>query len=80
MGVEQSEGAKKVSKDISEAVKLLRDENLVWSSDMEDIKLELATLLEVSAGSEMVRFVADGVAKRIIYDGGTKYDLGLETR
>ena len=36
------------SKTIQEAVLLLRDENLVWSSDMEDVKLELATLLEVS--------------------------------
>jgi len=69
-----------VSKEISEAVALLRDENLVWSSDIEDIKLELATLLEVSSTNEMTRFVAEGLAKRITFSGGGNYDRGLETR
>lgn len=67
------------SKSVVEAVALLRDENLIWSSDMEDIKLELAMLLEVSANNEMTKFIAEGLAKRIMTSGGS-YDLGLETR
>ena len=67
------------SKSVVEAVALLRDENLTWSSDMEDIKLELAMLLEVSANNEMTKFIAEGLAKRIMNSGGS-YDLGLETR
>ncbi len=67
------------SKTITEAVLLLRDENLVWSSDIEDIKLELAMLLEVSANNEMTKFIAEGLAKRII-NPGASYDPKLETR
>ena len=69
-----------MSKEISEAVALLRDENLIWSSDIEDIKLELATLLEVSSSNDMTRFVAEGLAKRITFSGRGNYDRGLETR
>ena len=64
---------------IDEAVKLLRDENLVWSSDMEDIRLELAMLLEVSSQIDMTKFIAEGVAKRIV-SPGTSYSPDLETR
>lgn len=67
------------SKTITEAVLLLRDENLVWSSDIEDIKLELAMLLEVSANNEMTKFIAEGLAKRIINPGAT-YNPSLELR
>lgn len=67
------------SKTITEAVLLLRDENLVWSSDIEDIKLELAMLLEVSANNEMTKFIAEGLAKRIVNPGAT-YNPGLELR
>ena len=67
------------SKTIQEAVLLLRDENLVWSSDMEDVKLELAMLLEVSASNDMTRFIAEGLAKRIV-SPGTVYDPQLEKR
>ena len=64
---------------IDESVKLLRDENLVWSSDMEDIRLELAMLLEVSSQIDMTKFIAEGVAKRIV-SPGTVYSPDLETR
>lgn len=64
---------------IDEAVKLLRDENLVWSSDMEDVKLELAMLLEVSSQIDMTKFIAEGLAKRIV-SPGTVYSPDLETR
>jgi len=67
------------SKTILEAVLLLRDENLVWSSDLEDIKLELAMLLEVSANNDMTRFVAEGLAKRIV-SPATVYDPQFEKR
>lgn len=67
------------SKTITEAVLLLRDENLVWSSDIEDIKLELAMLLEVSANNEMTKFIAEGLAKRIVNPGST-YNPNLELR
>lgn len=67
------------SKTITEAVLLLRDENLVWSSDIDDIKLELAMLLEVSANNEMTKFIAEGLAKRIVNPGAT-YNPGLELR
>lgn len=69
-----------MSKLIGEAVALLRDDNLVWSSDMESVKLELATLLEVSSTNEMTRFVAEGLAKRLINPEGVVYDRGLEKR
>ena len=64
---------------IDESVKLLRDENLVWSSDMEDIRLELAMLLEVSSQIDMTKFIAEGVAKRIV-SPGVSYSPDLETR
>jgi hypothetical protein len=35
-----------LSDDISQAVKLLEDDNLVWSSDLEIIRRNLASLLE----------------------------------
>lgn len=68
-----------VSKTIAEACALLRDENLVWSSDVEDIKVELALLLEVSASNDMTRFVAESLAKALT-NPGMRYDEGLELR
>ena len=68
-----------MSKTISEACALLRDENLVWSSDIEDIKVELALLLEVSANNDMTRFVAESLAKSLVQPG-VRYDEGLELR
>lgn len=68
-----------VSKTITEACALLRDENLVWSADVEDIKIELALLLEVSASNDMTRFVAESLAKALVQPGA-RYDEGLELR
>ena len=46
-------------KAVVDAVALLRDENLFWSTDMQDIRLELATLLEVSANNDVTKYLAE---------------------
>jgi hypothetical protein len=66
-------------KAVVDAVALLRDENLVWSTDMQDIRLELATLLEVSANNDVTKYLAEGLAKRILFSG-TNYNPNLELR
>jgi len=68
---------------IDEAVELLRDKNLVWSSDLEDIKYELAGLLLASAAQgDIMQTLADSLAKRFISQapGATSYDPNLEIR
>jgi hypothetical protein len=68
---------------IDEAVELLRDKNLVWSSDMEDIKDNLANLLLASAAQgDIMESLADNLAKKIIRadTSATVYDLNLEKR
>lgn len=68
---------------IDEAVELLRDENLVWSADLEDIKLCLADLLLASAAQgDFMETLADNLAKRFISQAPapTIYDPKLETR
>lgn len=68
---------------IDEAVELLRDPNLVWSSDLEDIKYELAGLLLASAAQgDIMQTLADSLAKRFISQapGATSYDPNLEIR
>lgn len=67
------------TKDISEAVILLRDENLVWSSELEQIRLELASLLELSQAYPALSPLAEGLSKRLI-NPGSNYTLNLETR
>ena len=68
---------------IDEAVELLRDQNLVWSSDIQDIRLDLANLLLVSAAhGDMMQTLADNLAKKLIHadTSATVYDLNLEKR
>jgi len=68
---------------IDEAVELLRDENLVWSSDLQDIRLDLAHLLLVSAAQgHIMQTVADNLARKLIHadPDAIIYDLKLEKR
>jgi len=65
--------------EIEEAVVLLRDENLVWGSELEQIRLELASLLQLSQAYPALHSVAEGLSKRLI-NPGSNYTLGLETR
>jgi hypothetical protein len=70
---------------IDEAIELLRDENLVWSSDIQNIKSDLVALLLASAAQgDFLETLADNLAKKIAYfeeeSRTAVYDLGLETR
>jgi hypothetical protein len=69
---------------IDEAIELLRDENLVWSYDIENIRGDLVALLLVSAAQgDIMQTLADNLAKKICLfeeDDPTVYDLGLEKR
>jgi hypothetical protein len=68
---------------IDEAVELLRDENLVWSSDLQDIRLDLAHLLLVSAAQgDIMQTMADNLARKLIHadPNAIIYDLKLEKR
>jgi hypothetical protein len=65
---------------VVDAVALLRDENLVWSSDLEDIKDNLADLMIAAAAQgDIMLTLADTLAKKIMAE--TPEALGkLETR
>lgn len=67
---------------IDEALMVLRDDDLVWSSDMEDIRLDLANLILVSAAQgDIMQTLADTLAKKIVYsDKGTVFNQNLEKR
>lgn len=68
---------------IDEAVELLRDPNLVWGSDFNSIRLQLADLLIVSAAQgDVMQTLADSLAKRLIspYAAEVSYDPNLEKR
>lgn len=71
-----------MTKEIQEAVDLLRDSNLAWSSDVEDIKEDLANLLlACAAQNTMTEFLAHNLAKKLIYSGkADSFDLKLEKR
>ena len=72
-----------LTRNIDQAVELLRDGNLVWSSDIEDIKTDLANLLLVSAAQgDIMETLADNLAKKLVHadTSATIYDLGLEKR
>jgi hypothetical protein len=71
-----------ITKEIQEALDLLRDENLVWSSDLEDIKLDLANLLLVCAAQgDILQTLANSLAKKIVYPSSSStYDQKLERR
>jgi hypothetical protein len=68
------------------AVKLLRDDNLVWSADIEDIKGDIVALLLVCAAQDnLSTTLADNLAKKfcMFEDQETfvnSYDLNLEKR
>jgi len=68
---------------IDEAFALLRDPNLVWSSDLQDIRLDLAHLLLVSAAQgDIMQTLADNLARKLIHadPNAIIYDLNLEKR
>jgi hypothetical protein len=71
-----------MTKEIQEAVDLLRDPNLVWGNDIEDIKDDLANLLLVCASQNtMMEFLAHNLAKKLVYSGkADSFDLKLEKR
>jgi hypothetical protein len=71
-----------ITKEIQEALDLLRDENLVWSSDIEDIKIDLANLLLVCAAQgDILQTLANNLARKIVYPrSSSNYDLNLERR
>jgi hypothetical protein len=71
-----------LTKNIQEALELLRDDNLIWSKDFEDIRLDLANLILVSAANgEIMASLADTLAKKIVYaDKGTVFNQNLEKR
>jgi hypothetical protein len=68
---------------IDEAVELLRDPNLVWGSDFDGIRYQLADLLLVSAAQgDVMQTLADNLAKRLIspFSAEVSYDPNLEKR
>jgi hypothetical protein len=70
---------------IDEAVELLRDENLVWSHDIQDIKGDIVALLLASAAQgDLMQTLADNLAKKICcFEEEThvaSYDMNLEKR
>lgn len=72
---------KMMTRAIDEAVELLRDTNLVWGSDFDGIRYQLADLLIVSAAQgDVMQTLADSLAKRLIEPYGANYDPKLETR
>lgn len=72
-----------LTKAIDEAVELLRDQNLVWSSDIQDLRLDLANLLlACCAQDNIMQTLADNLARKLIHADTTAiiYDLKLEKR
>ena len=67
------------SQDINEAIHLLKDDNLVWGSELEEIRHELASLLQLSQAYPALQPIAEGLSKRLI-NPGKNYSLNLETR
>ena len=68
---------------IDEAVEILRDTNLVWGSDFDGIRYQLADLLIVSAAQgDIMETLADNLAKRLINPDSAQvsYDPNLEKR
>lgn len=70
---------------ITEAVELLRDENLVWSYDIQNIKGDIIALLLVSAAQgDLMQTLADNLAKKICcFEEEThvaSFDMNLEKR
>ena len=76
-------GIMMMTREIDEAVELLRDPNLVWGSDFNGIRYQLADLLLVCAAQgDVMQTLADNLAKRLIspYSAEVSYDPYLEKR
>ena len=72
-----------MTRNIDEAVELLRDPDLVWGADFNSIRYQLADLLIVSAAQgDVMQTLADSLAKRLIspYAAEVSYDPNLEKR
>ena len=66
---------------IDEAAILLFDKNLVWSSDMEDIKDSLGALLVSAKADEgILKLLAFTVANKIVYQEKAEVFNKIETR
>jgi hypothetical protein len=66
---------------IDDAAILLFDKNLVWSSDMEDIKDSLGALLvSCKADEGILKLLAFTVASKIVYQDKTEVFGKIETR
>jgi len=66
---------------IDEAAILLFDKNLVWSSDMEDIKDSLGALLVSSKADDgILKLLAFTVASKIVYQEKAEVFNKIETR
>jgi len=66
---------------IDQAAILLFDKNLVWSSDMEDIKDSLGALLvSCKADDSILKLLAFTVASKIVYQEKSEVFGKIETR
>jgi hypothetical protein len=66
---------------IDQAALLLFDKNLVWSSDMEDIKDSLGALLvSCKADDSILKLLAFTVASKIVYQDKAEVFGKIETR
>jgi hypothetical protein len=66
---------------IDDAAILLFDKNLIWSSDMEDIKDSLGALLvSCKADEGILKLLAFTVASKIVYQDKTEVFGKIETR
>ena len=66
---------------IDQAAILLFDKNLVWSSDMEDIKDSLGALLvSCKADDSILKLLAFTVASKIVYQEKAEVFGKIETR
>lgn len=66
---------RRIRADFQQAASLLRDKNLVWSSDLDSIRLQLADYLDYraqDAGENSPHLVA--VVQRLIAD---EYDISI---
>lgn len=71
-----------INKELKESVELLQDPNLIWGSDLEDIKGDLANLLLASASQGgIIQTLAENLAKKIVYSNReANYDPKWEKR
>jgi len=65
---------------IDEAALLLFDKNLVWSSDMNDIKDSLGALLVSSKGVPVLQLLAFNLAQKLLFQDKVEVFGKIETR